>query len=111
MAEVTASIFQEKLDNFLTSVEIVAEQKIPAWFRPFMDTVKEFAMNVNDFFDQFHRSQVELESKLGVQRSVTDALDIDRKRIADELVDVQMDLGDLKQYTRRNHIIVHAFCR
>ena len=54
MAEVTASIFQEKLDNFLTSVEIVAEQKIPAWFRPFMDTVKEFAMNVNDFFDQFH---------------------------------------------------------
>ena len=103
-----ADNFREKFNLFLVNTQSVSEQKLPAWFRPFMETVKEISVNVTDAFEQLCRKQVDLEARLGVQKAVTDALEIDRERVANDLLQVTTDLEDLKQYSRRNQILVHG---
>ena len=103
------SKFQEKLTKFTSSLNTLTEnQKIPQWFKPFMESFKNFAKDVSDTFDELNKNQAKLDGCLAVQKSVTDALDADRNRIMEELHSVQVALEDQRQYTRRNMLLVHG---
>ena len=103
------SKFQEKLTKFTSSLHAMTEnQKLPQWFKPFMESFKNFAIDISDTFDEIQKDQAKLEGFLAIQKSVTDALEADRNRIMEELQSVQVALEDQRQYTRRNMLLVHG---
>ena len=103
--------FDEKINQFMEDINKVTQSsnnKIPAWFKPIMETIKTFAGDVSLKFSELQNTVTDLEGRLSVQKSVTDALATDRERISNDLRSVQLSLEDQRQYTRRNMILVHG---
>ena len=99
----SASNFEGKTSAFVTSLNkmVASNNKIPVWFKPFLDLVKDFVSDISLTFTQ-------LEGSLAVQKAVTDALDNDRQKLFHNLIKVEDTLEDQLQYTRRNQILVHG---
>ena len=94
-ANLTSSFIEERYQAFLVDVDsFTTNQKTPAWFKPFFDLFKDFMKDVTSSINT-------LESQLGVQKKVTDALLIDRDSLKAKL-EHQM------QYTRRNMLLIHG---
>ena len=92
---VSASGIEEKFNTFVDKVnEFVDRQKVPAWFKPFSELLK-------DFMNDITLTVNALEGKMAIQTAVTDALMVDR----DQLV---IKLENLLQYTRRNMLLIHG---
>ena len=101
--------FQERLTSFLNTVNTALEKsKVPAWFSPMMEAVKLFACDVAETFAEIHKKSIELESRLAIQKIVTDALDTDRVRVLVNIQRLEVELEDQKQYTRRNMVLIHG---
>ena len=101
--------FQEKLASFMQNVNTLENSsKLPAWFKPFMESVKKFASDVSDTFADLDNRVSDFEGRLAVQKSVTDALAEDRERIQAKLEKVSIKLEDQLQYSRRNMILIHG---
>ena len=81
--------------EFITNVNsFVEKNKIPAWIKPLLDIVKDFANGISGTID-------ELQSKVNVQKAVTDALEMEKDRLS-------VKLEDQLQYTRRNQLLIHG---
>ena len=97
-----ADTFQGKIDTFIANVSsTVANKKVPAWIKPFMDSIKILAQDVSDAF-------AELEGRLSVQMAVTDGLSKDREVLQEKLHLVDGALQDQLQYSRRNMLLIHG---
>ena len=101
--------FEEKIAKSIENINTVAvNNKIPAWHKPIMESIKTFAEDVTSKFSELQKTVIDLEGRLGVQKSVTDALALDRERISKEIRVMEVALEDQRQYTRRNMILVHG---
>ena len=97
-----ADTFQGKIDAFIANVSsTVANNKVPAWIKPFMDSIKILAQDVSDAFG-------ELEGRLSIQVAVTDGLSKDREVLQEKLHLVDGALQDQLQYSRRNMLLIHG---
>ena len=102
MSNLAENNFEEIVSTFIENVNsFVESNKVPAWIKPFLDLIKQFS---NDIAVSF----MELESNLGVQKAVTDALSIDRDRILEDLHEEKKKLENQCQYSRRNQLIIHG---
>ena len=97
-----ADTFQDKIVQFVESVNsTVANNKIPAWMKPFMESIKTFAQDVSHAIN-------DLEGRLSIQRAVTDGLAKDREVLQGKLRLVDDALQDQLQYSRRNMLLIHG---
>ena len=78
----------EKLGSFHEN------NKIPGWFKPFIELMKSFLKNVAVSFN-------DMEGSLAVQKAVIDALVMDRDQL-------KLKVEELRQYTRRNQLLIHG---
>ena len=101
--------FKESLNSFLANVEKTSSAKnTPKWFSDFKDHLVTFS---NDFLAtimKLEKQQIELESKLGVQKAVTDGLSNERVRLNERIADLEEELEDLNNYTRRTNLLFHG---
>ena len=94
--------FEEKVSTFTDNMNsFVQNNKIPGWFKPFIDQVKKFSKDVATTFG-------ELEGVISVQEAVTKALSTDRDRLLKDLHEVEKKLEDQCQYSRRNQLLIHG---
>ena len=53
------STFQEKLAKFTSSlISMTENQKLPQWFKPFMESFKNFAKDISNTFDEIKKSKL-----------------------------------------------------
>ena len=80
---------------------MAANNKVPAWMKPFLESIKIFAKDVSNAIN-------ELEGRLGVQKAVTDGLAKDREILQEKITSVEIALQDQLQYSRRNMVLIHG---
>ena len=94
--------FQDKLDKFIDNVsELSKNNSIPKWFKPFVTSFQNFAMDVGGHIS-------ELEGRLAVQKTVCDRLEGERTKLQREIKLLQDELDDLQQYSRRTCLLIHG---
>ena len=94
--------FKEKMERFSTSItELAKQNSIPKWFKPFIDELKTFSKDLQHYF-------VEEEGKLAIQKTVPDQLAEDRRRLLKSINDLEDEIEDQQQYSRRNCLLVHG---
>ena len=87
--------FQSKLEAFIKSVnDIKQNNTVPKWMKPFLESIKSFAMDLNQHLDL-------LEGKLAINENVSSNL----KKEVDKLRD---ELDDQQQYSRRTCLLLHG---
>ena len=100
--ETTTSKFEEKANLLVANINTLAgNSKVPAWIKPFFETVKGFVKDVTDAFN-------DLEGSLKIQQAVTNGLSKDREGLLERLETVNNALQDQLQYSRRNMILIHG---
>ena len=80
----------------------------PGWIQPLITSMLDFVAEVPGILNHFHAKYTQIESSLEVQKVVTDALAEDRDKLKVRLFELQCDLEDQMQYSRRNCLLVHG---
>ena len=94
--------FKEKIDRFSTRItELASQNGIPKWFKPFIEEIKIFSKDV-------HKHFFEEKGKLALQKTVTDQLVEDRSRLLKSIEDLEDEIDDQQQYSRRNCLLLHG---
>ena len=94
--------FKEKMERFQASLaDLLKGNSIPKWFRPFVDEFQTFSKDLHNYI-------LEEEGKLAVQKTVTEKLCADRDRLLQSVEDLEDELDEQQQYSRRNCLMVHG---
>ena len=80
----------------------------PGWIKPLLTSMLDFVAEIPGILNNFQAKYTQLESSLEVQKVVTDALVEDRDKLKVRLFELQCDLEDQMQYSRRNCLLVHG---
>ena len=101
--------FQEKMSKFSKTInDLSNNNSIPKWFKPFVESFKGFSNDVACYFHETEEKLKLLESQLAIQKSVTDNLVEDRSRLNKTIEDLEDELDDQQQYSRRNCLLIHG---
>lgn len=101
--------FQPKLESFLADIKnVLKHDEVPAWFKDFALSVDTFALDLGMSLKLLDTRFVELESQLVVQKKITDILDAERHALQLKLNNLEDDLDDQQQRSRRPCILVHG---
>ena len=101
--------FKVSVESFLKSVkQITTKKSVPAWFNDFAVHLDSFSNEVSTTVMQLESNQCQLQSDLAIQRAVTDGLDKNRKKLKTRVDELESELEDLQQYTRRTNILIHG---
>ena len=92
--------FQGHVKIFLQSVE-ASTKNAPKWF-------VEFKKHLHKFTAEMENTVGELESKLCVQQSVTDALHVNKEKMEERMLKLEKDLEESQQYSRRTNVLIHG---
>ena len=80
--------FNEKMESFLKNVkEVNAMKNCPTWFGDFSNYLETFVKDIAN-------TTMELESKLAVQKAVTDGLVTDRRKLQSKVIEIEEELED-----------------
>ena len=91
---------QADVKQFLNNVE-QSTKKAPAWFDGFKKHLIKFTGDVE-------KAVGELESSLNVQKSVTDALAENKSKLEVRIKQLELDLEESQQYSRRTNVLIHG---
>ena len=87
--------FQSKIDEFVKSIDDLSKNNsVPKWIRPFLQASKKFAN--------------ELGSQLVVKETVLNTLMEDRDSLMAKTENLEDELDDLQQYSRRTCLLIHG---
>lgn len=92
--------FQAQVKVFLKSVDD-STKKCPQWFDNFKKHLVTFTTDVANTVG-------ELESALNIQRAVTDALSENKEKLETRVSQLEKDLEEAQQYSRRTNVLIHG---
>ena len=92
---VKSNAFMQTLDKFLSTDDT------PLWIKPCLVSLKQFATDITHKFDV-------LEGMLAVQQAVTNALEADRDLLQKHVRELEVQLEDQLQYSRRTCLLIHG---
>ena len=111
MAETASTVehFKSSLGTFLANVKQLSERnKVPTWFNEFYKHLSNFSTDFTATIVALEKHDQLLESQLAIQKTVTDRLDGERKKLDDYVNDLEADVEDLRQYSRRTNLLFHG---
>lgn len=92
--------FQNQVKTFLQNVE-ESTKGAPKWFN-------NFKRHLVVFTTDMEKTVSELESGLIVQKSVTDALVENKTKLEERVTQLESDLEESQQYSRRTNVLIHG---
>ena len=103
------SSFKESVNTFIANMKkSSAGKNVPKWFHDFCEHLELFNNNFISTVMKLEKNQCELESKLAVQKAVSDGLVKDRVKLQEKIVELEVELDDLNNYTRRTNLLIHG---
>ena len=101
--------FKASLDNFLGNVkEIASRNKVPAWFNDFFKHLENFSTDFAASVKRLEQNDHLLESQLGIQKAVTDALQDERGNLERKVAGLDAEVENLRLYSRRPNLLIHG---
>ena len=100
--ELASAKLKASIGIFIGNVEQIASRKqCPAWFA-------EFSKQLETILGVVVTTVTDLESKLAIQKAVTDGLSNDRVILNEKISLLEEELEDQRQYTRRTNLLFHG---
>ena len=97
------------MDTFLGNVKQLSEKnKVPTWFHEFYKHLSNFSTEFTATITALQKQDTLMESQLAVQKTVTNRLDEERKNLESYVGELEADLEDLRQYSRRTNLLIHG---
>lgn len=94
------TLFKDQAKTFLDNVAS-STKNCPKWFENFKKHLVTFTGNIES-------TVAELEGALIVQKAVTDALNENKSKLEDRVTQLEKDLEESQQYSRRTNVLVHG---
>ena len=98
--ETYVNLFKLNVDHFLKSLDD-GSRTAPQWFKKIHQALSKFATDTINVVS-------ELEGSLGVQKAVTDALANNKTMLEKHLEELEGELEEMQQYSRRTNILIHG---
>ena len=104
------------LDHFKGSLEVLlnnmkqasTKHKFPNWFQDFFKQFESFANDLTVTVMLLEKNDNKLESQLAIAKAVTDGLVSEMERLEERINDLEAELEDQRQYSRRTNLLFHG---
>ena len=101
--------FMVRVEAFQNNIKnVTGKNKPPAWFADFTKSLDIFVNDVSIAVKELDTRYCQLEGSFAIQKAIIDGLDKDRQSLNGKIRELEVDLEDQRQYSRRTNILVHG---